>query len=277
MTKQVEVVIIGVGGIGSRMADDAAKLLAFPSPKMREHWGDEFAPRLTLVDGDAYEERNLERQSFTRIGNKAESKRTDLKKLYPGLDILAMQEFLCPENAPFILTEDATVLICVDNHATRKLISEYIRDGNVQDITVINGGNDTAGHGDAHFYVVRGGKDLTPSLLQVDPAIAEPKEKPVWEMSCEERAQAGEPQLFVANVFAATAMLGMLYGFLSNPDDCIDKAVGNQKNEYVDPGVTWTTFDIEFVAMRSERETCHPVVAEQSDPQEGVKQQEEAA
>jgi adenylyltransferase/sulfurtransferase len=189
----MRVSIIGVGGIGSHLVEWVARYLASLGG---EH-------TLTVVDGDAYEDRNAERQSFDKPGNKAEVKARELAKRHPGLRVDALSEFLTPENADFILLEDEIVLICVDNHKTRKLVSDVAATKTA--INVISGGNELE-HGDVMVYLRREGRDLTPPFTQDRPEIAEPQGKAPYEMSCEELAASGTPQIIFANLNAAVVM-----------------------------------------------------------------------
>lgn len=102
------------------------------------------------------------------------------------------------------IDEGDIVFSCVDNHATRKLLSN--RGGELQDIVVISGGNDYS-DGNVQIYIRRNKKDVTPPLTHLHPEIANPKDKNPGEMSCEELAQSGSPQLIFTNFLAAAWML----------------------------------------------------------------------
>ena len=58
------VIIVGIGGIGSWLSEGIAKMLEFKNP----------GSMMILVDGDEFEPKNQERQSFKNLGNKAEVK-----------------------------------------------------------------------------------------------------------------------------------------------------------------------------------------------------------
>lgn len=242
-TPPVRVTIVGLGGIGSALVESVARRLAY-------HRGPDGAPVravLTLVDGDAYEDGNAVRQSFEGLGNKAKCAAARLQKLHlPNtLDIVAIDAFLSPEIAPFVLVDGEIVLLCVDNHQTRKFVCEYWRGAGVSDLTVISGGNDTKGQGDVFVYVVRDGRDVTPSLIAMDPAIAHPTEKAPWEKSCEELARAGEPQLLAANRTAAVIMENALHALLEDPTGFVARASSTEFDHGgIVAGYTHVLFDI---------------------------------
>ncbi|MDO8598978.1 MAG: ThiF family adenylyltransferase, partial [bacterium] len=214
---KIRITVIGVGGIGSHLAGWVARLLSYPPT------GYAWDAILTLVDGDSYEDRNAERQEFDRAGNKAQAAQQRLKRQFPRLDIVAIGEFLGPENAEFILRDGEVVLLCVDNHPTRKFVSDFVR-ANCPNVTLISGGNDTKGYGTVYVCLRREGVDSTPPLTARDPAIANPTEKPPWEKTCEELAEAGEPQLFLANLMVGDVMINALFGHLCDPAEFAARA-----------------------------------------------------
>ncbi len=189
----MRVTIVGLGGIGSHLADWIALYLSHLSG---EH-------TLTLVDGDTFEERNRERQSFETPGNKAQSIGETLARKYAGLELQIVPEYLRPENADFILVEEEIVFLCVDNHKTRRIVSDVA--GTCENITVISGGNELT-DGNVQAYLRRDGRDVTPSLTDYHPEIEHPVDKAPFEKSCEELAKQGEPQIMFTNLMAAVLM-----------------------------------------------------------------------
>jgi len=106
-----------------------------------------------------------------------------------------------------VIKENDVVFVCVDNHKTRNIISEYAR--NVPNIVVISGGNELL-DGNVQIYVRKGSKDLTPHLGAYHPEIETPKDRLPSEMSCEELANS-EPQLYFTNLWVATIMCSAFY------------------------------------------------------------------
>lgn len=189
----MRITIIGIGGIGSHLADWIACYL---DNLQGEH-------TLTLVDGDVFEDRNRERQSFEALGNKAQSVGETLAKRYARVAIHAVAEYLTPENADFILLEGEVVFLCVDNHRTRKLASDAA--GQLNEIVLISGGNELV-DGNAQVYLRRNGVDVKPPLTMYHPEIAFPADKAPYEKNCEELARAGEPQILFTNLTAGVLM-----------------------------------------------------------------------
>lgn len=207
--------IVGLGGIGSILARYVAVLLAArPGPS-----------RLVLIDGDAFEPRNSERAFFNRIGNKASVVREEIASMIGGsrLTVLAAPEYITPDNVERLLRSGDVVLLAVDNHATRRMVSDHA--ATLDDVSLISGGNDGVGpdnsgrvrtgtYGNVQVYVRRGARDITPSLTEFHPEIAEPADRLPGGASCA-AAVFSTPQLLVANLQAAAAMVGALWA-LSN-------------------------------------------------------------
>ena len=104
--------VVGAGGLGS----PAAFYLASAG-----------IGRLTLVDGDAVDLTNLQRQilhTSERIGiNKATSGLTTLAALNPQVVITAIAERVGPETLDGLVATSDVVLDCTDNFATRHAIN----------------------------------------------------------------------------------------------------------------------------------------------------------
>ena len=194
----MEIVIIGLGGIGSILCERMARFLTYSS---------EPGVSMLLVDGDTYEPKNSERQDFTRMGNKAEVKAADLKMQFTNLNVSSFPAFVNETTLSQVIKEGNVVFLCVDNHKTRMLVSNYSK--NLKDVTLISGGNDLI-DGNVQIYIRKDGKDLTPDLCAYHPEIANPDDKLPEEMSCEELAES-EPQLYFTNLGVATIMCWAYY------------------------------------------------------------------
>lgn len=210
----MRVAIIGMGGIGSHLAAWVAQLLAYTES---EH-------TLTLVDGDAYEPKNRTRQSFERVGNKAAEQTRILTPRFPEVRIDTVAAYLTPENTELVILEDEIVLVCVDNHKTRKLVSDAAC--KLANVSVISGGNEMT-TGNLYVFLRRDGVNLTPALDQGHPEIAEPEDRAPFEMGCEELAASGTPQLLCTNVNVAACMLNALYRLITDPGGFVTGAMGN--------------------------------------------------
>lgn len=104
--------VIGAGGLGS----PAACYLASAG-----------VGRITLIDNDTVDLTNLQRQilhTTERIGlPKAESGKTMLAQLNPGVDVVALTERAGEERLRQLVREATVVLDCSDNFATRHAVN----------------------------------------------------------------------------------------------------------------------------------------------------------
>jgi molybdopterin/thiamine biosynthesis adenylyltransferase len=191
--------IVGLGGIGSILSEKISRFLNYTQSFK--------GSRVKLIDGDEFEEKNLERQEFSKFGNKAYIKSVDLKLKFPELQFESFREFLNYSNVNEVLKEEDIIFLCVDNHKTRKLVSDFA--SKLKNVVLISGGNDFV-DGNVQTYIRQNEKDITPSLTDYHPEIYEPKDKSPDEMSCEELANSS-PQLFFANLTAATIMCWAFY------------------------------------------------------------------
>jgi len=194
----MNIVIIGLGGIGSILCERLARYITYSAAS---------GTSILLVDGDSYEAKNFERQDFTRMGNKAEVKAADLKMQFSRLNVSSFPAFVNETTLAEVIKEGNVVFMCVDNHKTRMIVSNYCK--NLTDVTLISGGNDFI-DGNVQIYIRKEGADLTPDLCAYHPEIANPDDKLPEEMSCEELAESA-PQLYFANLTVATIMCWAFY------------------------------------------------------------------
>lgn len=202
------VVSIGLGGIGVPVAQAVARFLTFSRA----------TTPMVVVDGDAFEERNRSRVSFSGGGNKALCLAAELNALSDGVvPIVPVPAYVTPYNAHRLIDSGSVVLLAVDNHATRKCVSA--RCAKLTDVLLISGGNDAVGQGrDGTFghvmvYERRGGRDLCPRLTRFHPEIAHPADKRPDQLGCAALAEAA-PQLLFTNLAVAATMLGVFYAWL---------------------------------------------------------------
>lgn len=192
--------IVGIGGIGSNLARFLGRYLNFLEERVL----------VTLVDGDKYEEKNKDRQEFLQLGNKAMTTAVVLANEFKNVSFHGIPKYITPENVEFLLEEKEIIFLAVDNHKTRKIVSEQC--SKMENVTLISGGNDLT-DGNIQVYIRRDGADITPPLTYLHPEIENPKDKLPTELSCEEQAKS-EPQVFFANLEAAVAMCLALYGII---------------------------------------------------------------
>jgi hypothetical protein len=162
---------------------------------------------------------------FGACGNKAAVIRDELLPRFQEstLALVAIEEFVTVENRTRLIQNGDIVLLCVDNHATRKLVNDHC--AQLNSVCLISGGNDGVGkdgggrvrrgtYGNVQIYVRKNGQDLTPSLTRFHPEIADPVDQLPTDLSCTELV-AAVPQILFANLAVAGAMLNALWLYLS--------------------------------------------------------------
>jgi molybdopterin/thiamine biosynthesis adenylyltransferase len=202
--KKQNISIVGLGGIGSILSEKVSRFLNY-SPTFH-------GSRIKLIDGDIYEEKNLQRQEFGSFGLKSSVKSIDLKREFPNIDFESFGEYVTIFNIDGVLTGEDIIFLCVDNHKTRKLVSDFVE--KMQNVILISGGNNFV-DGNVQTYIRKDGKDITPSLTDYHPEIENPKDKSPDEMSCEELSVSSAPQLFFTNLTAATIMCWSFYNLVA--------------------------------------------------------------
>lgn len=202
----MKVIIVGIGGVGTRLASE------LPMYMSRRYPGSE----ITLIDGDIFEEKNRDRQVFDAergIGtNKAAMWAEEIKTKYPDMKVTHFPEFVTKANVAEYIPEGSTVFCAVDNHASRKLLSDRV--SAMENGMLISGGSDSEmiDSGNVQVHVRKDGKDdETAPITYLHPEIDNPADKNPAEMSCEERAATGSPQLQFANLKVATEMVSAFY------------------------------------------------------------------
>lgn len=203
----LKIKVIGCGGIGSWLVDPLCTLLAFsPVPSIE----------VTLIDGDTYEERNRERQNFDEIGPKASVTASRLKDRFPRLQFWDEPTYLTEGNIISRIREHDIVAVCVDNHKTRKLISDRAEE--LDNVTIISGGNELT-DGNVLIHVRRDGENVTlPIANKYHPELLKPGDKNPGddkEHGCQVMA-AVEPQLVATNFHVASCMLDEIYKVVSD-------------------------------------------------------------
>ncbi len=209
-------VFIGLGGVGMYVAKTAATFLAGLQRAMPNK-----EINLLLCDGDEFSFGNTYRMDVPEMGNKAEVLGREMLKRFdvPGFSVRWKAEYVKPENICDIIQEGDCVLLAVDNHATRKLVSDYCCE-NLNDFVIISGGNDGVDeglrgtYGNVQVHVREDGVSKTAQLTRFHPEIKNPADKSPSEMDCLELEAAGVPQLAVVNLAVASAMLSSLMRLL---------------------------------------------------------------
>ena len=197
--------VIGAGGIGIHLLEPLSRYLSYSNDNIE----------ITVFDGDKYEERNRERQRFSACENKADNTVSVLKEEFPKIHFRAKSEYLTDDNIVTSIREGDVVFLCVDNHATRKLVSDRCRE--LDNVTLISGGNDYT-DGNVIFYLRQNGKDVTKPPTALHAKIASPEDKnpglvtDVERHGCEQESLAN-PQLLFMNLAIASCMCNCYYAY----------------------------------------------------------------
>ncbi len=241
-TTPQNVVVIGVGGIGTWFTHGVARALHAQAP----------GSVLILIDGDTFEPKNTARQAFTMPGPKAQIVRAEVQPLVPSVAMIAQTAWIVSEEvaanyeddgdgsigritAESVLTEGCHVFCMVDNFAARKLVFDAAK--KYQNIDIYTGGNGSPDTGDGLFgtvyhYCRRDGVDVTATPGEYHPEFVTPADRNPGEMSCQERAELeGGEQLLSINMAVASMLLAQFFLNLFGTDE--EKAEALTKSEIV--------------------------------------------
>lgn len=199
------VVVIGLGGIGSQLLPSLLHYLV----------SRKFAGEIVLMDGDLYEEKNLNRQLVPDMGigmNKAEALAVSFKHL--PVTISALPYYLDEINVELVIKENDLIVCGVDNHYTRRLIDERVQA--MKNVSYISGGNDLT-DGNSQVVRRRGGKSIDPPLCAVHPEIAAALEPPDFTPGCDAMVNAA-PQIIVTNLMVASTMLNEMWAIMEDQE-----------------------------------------------------------
>ena len=212
------VVLVGAGGIGTWLAEGVARMLEWKFP----------GSAIIIVDGDNYEQKNLERQNFKQMGNKASVKALELTQSFTKTLFIPVPKWVVDDNFNGVTDEDSPkikaselitngdiVLAVVDNFAARKILFDAA--SKLDDVDVFTGGNDDELFGSVYHYQRRNGRDITEHPVHFHPEYDSPPDKNPGEMSCQERAEVdGGTQLLATNMAVASFILGRIHKTIVN-------------------------------------------------------------
>lgn len=211
MQEPKRVVVVGAGGIGTWLCAGIIRLLEWKYP----------GSALIIVDGDNYEQKNLERQDFTQMGNKASVKALELSKSFPNTFVIPIPKWVVSDEHPAtdeesnkiraseLITENDIVIAVVDNFAARKILFDTA--SKLDNVDVFTGGNDDNLFGSIYHYRRRNGVDITSHPVETHPEYQNPPDRNPGEMSCQERAEIeGGTQILATNMAVAALILGRI-------------------------------------------------------------------
>ena len=95
MTQSIDITIVGLGGVGSILAERLCRFLNFSQ---------DYESSILLVDGDKYEPKNYERQEFVGIGNKAETKAHELASRFSNIEFDVFDSYINEDNVQDVIT-----------------------------------------------------------------------------------------------------------------------------------------------------------------------------
>ena len=202
-----ELLIIGLGSGGSILSQFAARYLGFSDEELT----------MVLIDGDDYKTENAPFQIFDDLDNKAVVQSKALSRSFPQVNIRAVPRYIIKDNIDRYINDGCYILLAVDNHATRKLVSDYCE--TLENVTLISGGIGglTKGHVQAHIR--RDGKDLAPPITYLHPEIQSPSDFNPGEVEDCEAKMLSEPQLLFTGATTASYMLAAFYTVLKLEKD----------------------------------------------------------
>jgi molybdopterin/thiamine biosynthesis adenylyltransferase len=205
------IIVVGAGGVGTWLSAGLVRMLEWKYP----------GSALIIVDGDTYEQRNLERQDFTQMGNKASVKALELSKQFNNTTIIPIPKWVVSDDHPptdddsnkikasQLIAENDIVIAVVDNFAARKILFDTA--SKLDNIDVFTGGNDDNLFGSIYHYRRRNGVDITSHPSETHPEYQNPPDRNPGEMSCQERAEVeGGTQLLATNMAVAAFILGRI-------------------------------------------------------------------
>jgi molybdopterin/thiamine biosynthesis adenylyltransferase len=108
--------VVGLGGLGGTVTEILSRM---------------GVGRLTLIDGDRFEDSNLNRQLLSSIAHlgypKTEAARQRVDQINPSVQCTGPAEFLSPENANDWLASCDVVVDCLDNLPARFMVEDACR------------------------------------------------------------------------------------------------------------------------------------------------------
>lgn len=201
------VLVVGVGGIGGALLQPLALFLDSLQLPLR----------LVLVDGDTFEPSNKSRQVFRDLGNKAEVKAGEISELLGPTEVtvVAVPEYLNSQNIGRIMHAGDYVFLCVDNHESRKLVSDHGQ--SLAAVTLVSGGNEgydppreRGTYGNVLIAIRRNGSNVTVPITHYHPEIAQANGNMPGELGCGQLVQS-TPQILFTNFAVASAMLNAFF------------------------------------------------------------------
>lgn len=203
------VFVIGVGGTGSHLVEALGRLLSYHENGTRS---------ITLIDGDSYEEGNMERQLFdSEFLN--QNKATAMARRLAFAEVNTYQQYVNRGRFASIINdispnveENILVITSVDNHRTRFDILNALEDR--PNVVVVNPGNALYSGHVMVWAKVNGEQKMVHPFDRYDD-IRNPTDQIPGFGGCQAEA-VSQPQLIIANAFAAVLVLNLVSSILND-------------------------------------------------------------
>lgn len=201
------VIVVGSGGTGTYFLKEFCRFIA---------GGHMLIKKITIIDGDIVESKNMERQAFSEddIGlNKAAVMADALASAFDLNRIEAVSEYLTELSEIEEIVDSYSIPLiigCVDNHACRILLEEYFNKH--ENVIYLDSANEFS-TGEVIFAYKRDNKVKSPCRSYYYPEILKSIRK-VTEMSCEELNNVS-PQHIATNMMAGNILLKEVTAILS--------------------------------------------------------------
>jgi len=213
----VQFYVIGLGGIAEALVRHLG-LFLYAVDQRSQVW---------LVDGDRFgaADKPKGRMGFVELGHKAHERQRAMAQLVGDrVTFHSVPLFVTRENIEELIPRDqpAAIFLCVDNHATRRLVAEYCASRATGLTLLISGGNtsveeDGGYRGNVQVHCREDARDLTNSILAHHPEIVAADEAMAPKNgvpACTELAlEPAGSQIGFTNLAVASAMLNAFHAW----------------------------------------------------------------
>lgn len=203
-------IVVGLGGTGSIVAEPLVRLLAYHKDGTR---------KVIFIDGDKFEEKNLERQLFPKALVGSNKAKVAADRVSSICDVRAIPNFINRESfLAELMSEEGLVKGCpliilsVDNHATRKAVIAALDEAPIKDFVLVMPGNELD-YGRCEVYLKSGGEVLGSHPFDVHDVIKNPTDRIPGGCAAE---APSTPQLVTANFGAAYTVMLTVQGLLDD-------------------------------------------------------------
>lgn len=118
--KKKRVLVVGCGGLGGHIIDQLSRI---------------GIGSLRVVDGDVFEETNLNRQLLSQVpllgASKAKAAADHVRRVNPQISVEAVDAFLTAENVQELIRGCDLVMDALDNIPSRRLLADACTDANI--------------------------------------------------------------------------------------------------------------------------------------------------